>query len=86
MSQAGESQLNIEADVRDISNISRAVFDFNGKSAFRTESLFPYALFGDHSGDFIGFPLTTGTQNLRVQIFQGNRSVEQRSITFEIVR
>jgi len=86
LSQAGESQLNIEADVRGINNISRAVFDFNGKAAFRTESLFPYALFGDHSGDFIGFPLTTGTQNLRVQIFQGNRSVEQRSITFEIVR
>ncbi len=82
---AGESQLNIEADARDITNISRAVFDFNGKAAFRTESLFPYALFGDHAGDYIGFPLTTGTQNLRVQIFQGNRSVEQRSITFEIV-
>ena len=66
---AGESQLNIEADIEALDSISRVQFDFNGKERFRTESFFPFALFGDHGGDFIGVPLTVGTQNLSVQVY-----------------
>ena len=82
---AGESQLNIEADIEALDSISRVQFDFNGKERFRTESFFPFALFGDHGGDFIGVPLTIGTQNLSVQVYRGSEKAESRSITFAIV-
>src|SRR5687768_15780160 len=36
------------------------VFDYNGTSNFRTETVAPYALFGDSSGDYAGRDLAPG--------------------------
>ncbi len=87
LQQAGENQLNIEAFVTtQVGNISRVQFDFNGRARFRNESFFPYALFGDHSGDFIGVPLGIGSQSLDVTVYVGNRAALRRSVEFNIVQ
>lgn len=80
----GESQLNIEALVSGINEISRVQFDFNGKSGFRNESFFPYALFGDHSGNYIPMPLGAGSQTLTARIFTGSTEAANRTIRFEV--
>lgn len=86
LSDVGETQLNIEAVVSGISGISRVQFDFNGQSAFRNESFFPYALFGDHSGDYIPMPLGLGEQHLTAQVFTGSTVAAARTIRFTVRR
>ncbi len=87
LQRAGESQLNIEAFVTaSVGDISRVQFDFNGHVRFRNESFFPYALFGDHGGDFIGVPLSPGQQSLDVTVYVGDRPALRRSVNFSIVQ
>jgi len=84
LSAVGETQLNIEALVNGIGDISRVQFDFNGRSGFRNESFLPYALFGDRRGDYIPMPLGTGSQTLTAKVFSGNSEVASRTIRFDV--
>ena len=86
LDEVGETQLNIEAVVIGINGISRVQFDFNGQSGIRNESLFPYALFGDHSGDYIPMPLGVGEQNLTARVFTGSEVAASRTIGFTVRR
>ena len=79
-----ETQLNIEAVVSGVDEITRVRFDFNGRNGFRNERYFPYALFGDRRGDYIPMPLGTGIQTLTVRVFTGSTEVDNRTIQFEV--
>lgn len=77
-------QLNIEALVSGVSNITRVRFDFDGQNGFRNERFYPYALFGDHSADYIGFPIETGSHTVTARVFVRNNEVRKRTITFVV--
>lgn len=53
------AELNIRANVPDGLNSVR--FDLDGNKNFRVENLAPFALFGDHEGDYFAGELTLGT-------------------------
>ena len=84
LSTVGETQLNIEAVVNGIEDITRVQFDFNGRSGIRNERFFPYALFGDRRGDYIPMLLGTGSQTLTARVFTGDTEVASRTIRFGV--
>lgn len=76
--------LNIEARVLNSSAIDRVVFSYDGKSKFRTEKVFPYALFGDRNGNYTGKSLENGKNTLTAEAFLKNGSSFKRTITFTV--
>ena len=74
--------VNIEARVQTNAAIDRVEFSYNGKSKFRTEKVFPYALFGDRNGNYMGKSLRKGKNSLVAKVILKNGSSFERTISF----
>ena len=86
MSGLQDGSLSIEADVAG-GGVASATLDLNGSGGpTQTESVEPYALFGDAGGDFAGGTLGTGSHTLTVSLYDGENGggsmVGERTFNF----
>ncbi|MEO1655744.1 MAG: T9SS type A sorting domain-containing protein, partial [Bacteroidota bacterium] len=85
----GTSFLSVEAITDPAELEGSVVFELNGPvNRKQTENIFPYALFGDNSGDFNGANLLPGDYTLTATPFSGKKGTGEAgtplSISFQI--
>ncbi|MEM1275383.1 MAG: DUF5060 domain-containing protein, partial [Pseudomonadota bacterium] len=88
LGQGGIPSFNIQAVPPSGSTVGSAVFSING-SVVQTESVAPYALYGDTGGDYAANPdLADGQYTLSVSFYSGSNGsgslVSTSSVTFSV--
>lgn len=84
LSQLPSQQLNMEAVVSGVATITRVRFDFDDREGIANERFHPYALFGDITGNYTGFPIGVGSHTVTARVFSGSTEVRKRSVRFEV--
>ncbi|NQY81297.1 MAG: cadherin-like domain-containing protein [Candidatus Caenarcaniphilales bacterium] len=77
LAEFNSSSFNFIAETNSSENISSV--KFTSSLGNKTERAAPYALFGDSSGDYQGKELSTGTYDLKVEVFNGTNILASKS-------
>lgn len=75
--------LNFAANVNE--GVSGVLFGYDTNASFRTETVAPFALFGDTNGNFASGTLTLGTHTIVATPIANNQLQQPLTITFTVI-
>jgi hypothetical protein len=85
LSEVGTS-LNVVVKLKDISDIAKVRFDYNGDNHYQNERVAPYALKGDNNGDFSSWTPALGANTITATVYStAGDELAKATINFEVV-